>query len=65
MPGESDDGRANRAEAGTRLNGTAYSHCSPTIVHFHVGRSNAPIDIACFNHSMSIDDQQIYRTVGY
>jgi hypothetical protein len=40
----------------------SYSHCSPTIVHFHVGRSNAPIDIACFNHSMSIDNQQIYKS---
>jgi hypothetical protein len=38
----------------------SYSHCSPTIVHFHVGRSNAPIDVACFNHSMTIDGRQIY-----
>jgi hypothetical protein len=40
----------------------SYSHCSPTIVHFHVGRSNAPVDVACFNHSMSIDGEQIYKS---
>jgi len=38
----------------------SYSHCSPAIVHFHVGRSNAPIDVACFNHSMTIDGRLIY-----
>lgn len=38
----------------------SYSHCSPTIVHFHVGRSNAPIDVACFNHSTTIDGRRIY-----
>jgi hypothetical protein len=38
----------------------SYSHCSPTIVHFHVGRSNAPIDVACFNHTTTIDGQRIY-----
>ena len=38
----------------------SYSHCSPTIVHFHVGRSNAPIDVACFNHSTTIEGRRIY-----
>ena len=38
----------------------SYSHCSPSIVHFHVGRSTAPIDAACFHQSIVIDDRQIY-----
>ncbi|HUK40533.1 MAG TPA: hypothetical protein VLX11_05810 [Candidatus Acidoferrales bacterium] len=38
----------------------SYSHCSPTIVHFHVGRSTAPIDAACFHQSIVIDGRQIY-----
>jgi hypothetical protein len=38
----------------------SYSHCSPNIVHFHVGRSTAPIDAACFHHSIVIDGRQIY-----
>jgi hypothetical protein len=39
----------------------SYSHCSPMIVHFHVGRSNAPIDVACFNHTTMIDGDRIYE----
>lgn len=38
----------------------SYSHCSPTIIHFHVGRSNAPIDVACFNHTTTIDGTKLY-----
>lgn len=38
----------------------SYSHCSPTIIHFHVGRSNAPIDVACFHHTTIIDGTQLY-----
>lgn len=39
----------------------SYSHCSPSIIHFHVGRSTAPIDAACFNQSIVIDGRQIYN----
>jgi hypothetical protein len=39
----------------------SYSHCSPMIVHFHVGRSNAPIDAACFNQSITIERRKIYE----
>jgi hypothetical protein len=38
----------------------SYSHCSPMIVHFHVGRSTAPIDAACFHQSITIDGRKIY-----
>lgn len=38
----------------------SYSHCSPSIVHFHVGRSTAPIDAACLNQSIVIDGRMIY-----
>jgi hypothetical protein len=38
----------------------SYSHCSPMIVHFHVGRSHAPIDVACFQQSITIDRGEVY-----
>lgn len=38
----------------------SYSHCSPSIVHFHVGRSTAPIDAACFHQTIVIDGRKIY-----
>ena len=37
-----------------------YSHCSPLIVHFHVGRSHDPVDVACFNHTITVDDYLLY-----
>lgn len=37
-----------------------YSHCSPMIVHFHVGRSHDTLDVACFNHTVTVDDEVIY-----
>jgi hypothetical protein len=37
-----------------------YSHCSPMIVHFHVGRSHDPVDVACFHHTITIDDHRLY-----
>ena len=39
----------------------SYSHCSPMIVHFHVGRSHAPIDAACFHQSITIDGRKVYE----
>ncbi len=38
----------------------SYSHCSPTIVHFHVGRSHAPVDVACFDQTIEIDGRVVY-----
>jgi hypothetical protein len=39
----------------------SYSHCSPMIVHFHVGRSHAPIDAACFRQSITIDGLTVFE----
>jgi hypothetical protein len=49
----------NRAE--NPVEWYSYSHCSPAIVHFHVGRSTAPIDAACFHQSIVIDGRPIYN----
>lgn len=38
----------------------SYSHCSPMIVHFHVGRSHAPVDVACFDQTIEIDGRTVY-----
>jgi len=37
-----------------------YSHCSTLIVHFHVGRSHDPVDIACFNQTITVDGYRLY-----
>lgn len=37
-----------------------YSHCSPVMIHFHVGRSHDPVDIASFNHTVTIDGHKLY-----
>lgn len=37
-----------------------YSHCSPMIVHFHVGRSHDPVDVACFHQTITVDDHVLY-----
>jgi hypothetical protein len=31
------------------------------IVHFHVGRSHAPIDAACFRQSITIEGLTVYE----
>jgi len=38
-----------------------YSHCSPMIVHFHVGRSYDTLDLACFRHTVTVDGEAVYR----
>ncbi len=42
----------------------SYSHCSPTIVHFHVGRSHDPVDVACFDQTIEIDGRIVYDGGG-
>lgn len=37
-----------------------YSHCSPMIVHFHVGRCHDPIDVACFHQTVTVDGATLY-----
>jgi hypothetical protein len=49
------------ARASNPVEWYSYSHCSPMIVHFHVGRCHAPIDVACFNQSISIDGVKAYE----
>lgn len=39
----------------------SYAHCSPMIVHFHQGRSHAPVNVACFGHTITIDGRTIYQ----
>lgn len=31
------------------------------IVHFHVGRSHAPVDVACFDQTIEIDGRTVYE----
>ena len=38
----------------------SYSHCSPAIVHFHVGRTHDPVDVACFDQTIEIDGRTVY-----
>lgn len=38
-----------------------YSHCSPMIAHFHVGRSHDPVDVACFHQTITVDDYRLYE----
>ena len=37
-----------------------YAHCSPVMIHFHVGRSHDPVDVACFHHTVTIDGYRLY-----
>jgi hypothetical protein len=37
-----------------------YAHCSPTILHFHLGRTHAPVNVATFNQTVYIDGRKIY-----
>jgi hypothetical protein len=37
-----------------------YVHCSPMVLHFHLGRTHAPVNVATFNQTVSIDGRKIY-----
>ena len=37
-----------------------YVHCSPTVLHFHLGRTHAPVNVAIFNQTVAIDGRKIY-----
>lgn len=39
----------------------SYAHCSPRMVHFHLGRTHATINVGCMQQSLSIDGRDIYR----
>jgi hypothetical protein len=38
-----------------------YAHCSPTVLHFHLGRTHAPVNVATFNQTVYVDDRKIYE----
>ncbi len=37
-----------------------FSHCSPAIIHFHLGRTHETTNLACFGHSLSVDGELLY-----
>ena len=37
-----------------------YVHCSPMVLHFHLGRTHAPVNVATFSQTVSIDGRKIY-----
>jgi hypothetical protein len=38
-----------------------YSHCSPDIMHFHLGRTHATTNLAAFGHTLRVDGNLLYR----
>jgi hypothetical protein len=38
-----------------------YSHCSPAIMHYHLGRSHETTNLASFGHSLSVDGEILYE----
>jgi leucyl aminopeptidase (aminopeptidase T) len=38
----------------------SYAHCSPKMVHFHLGRTHATINVACLDQTLEIEHQAIY-----
>lgn len=38
-----------------------YAHCSPMVLHFHLGRSHAPVNVATFNQTLYVDGRKIYE----
>lgn len=39
----------------------SYAHCSPQMVHFHLGRSHATINVGCLNQTLEIEGSPVYR----
>lgn len=39
----------------------AYAHCSPRMVHFHLGRTHATINVGCLDQTLTIDGREVYR----
>ncbi len=38
-----------------------YAHCSPRVLHFHLGRSHAPLNVGIFDHTILLDGEPIYE----
>ena len=39
----------------------SYAHCSPQMVHFHLGRTHSTINVGSMRQSLEIDGDAIYR----
>jgi leucyl aminopeptidase (aminopeptidase T) len=37
-----------------------YAHCSPKVLHFHLGRTHAPVNVATFSQTVYVDGRKIY-----
>ena len=38
----------------------SYAHCSPKMVHFHLGRTHSTINVACLDQTLEIEHAPIY-----
>lgn len=38
-----------------------FSHCSPAVMHFHLGRSHATTNLAAFGHTLSVEGEILYE----
>jgi hypothetical protein len=39
----------------------SYSHCSPDVIHFHLGRTHATTNLACFGHTLEVGSDVLYQ----
>ncbi len=39
----------------------SYAHCSPKMVHFHLGRTHSTINVACLDQTLEIEHAPIYE----
>lgn len=39
----------------------SYSHCSPDVIHFHLGRTHATTNLACFGHTLVVESSVLYQ----
>jgi len=38
----------------------SYAHCSPKMVHFHLGRTHSTINVACLDQTLEIEHTPLY-----
>jgi leucyl aminopeptidase (aminopeptidase T) len=39
----------------------SYAHCSPQMVHFHLGRTHATINVACLGQTLEVEHRPVYE----
>ena len=39
----------------------SYAHCSPRMVHFHLGRTHATINVACLGQTLEVEHRPVYE----